>query len=113
MKKQIAMVAAICGIVTMCAVGLNAQPSSKKVAVIVGNNAPELENFAASELCGYLDKLFGVRVQPTTNLPGSADAIFLLGSPASNPLIKNFPQVSDQGVVIQRAPGAIPTLVVG
>jgi len=113
MKKQIGIVAVICGFVTMCAGGLNAQPASKKVAVIVGNNAPELENFAASELCRYLDKLFGVRVQPTTDPPGSADAIFLLGSPASNPLIKNFPQVSDQGVVIQRAAGAIPTLIVG
>ena len=68
---------AICGIVILSAVGLDARPLTNNVAVIVGNNAPDLENFAASELCGYLDKLFGIQVQPATKLSGSSDAIFL------------------------------------
>ena len=113
MKSQLARLIIICGIVILSATGLSARSSNNKVAVIVGNNASDLENFAASELCGYLHKLFGVEVQPTTKLPGSSDAIFLIGSPASNPLIKSFPQVSDQGIVIQRVPGKTPTLVVG
>jgi hypothetical protein len=113
MKSQIARTIAICGIVILYTVGLNARPLSNNVVVIVGNNAPDLENFAASELCGYLDKLFGIRTKPATKLSGSPDAVFLIGSPATNPLIKVFPQVSDQGVVIQRAADETPTLIVG
>jgi len=113
MKSQIARVAAICGIVILYTLGLNASPTSNHVVVIVGNNAPDLENFAASELCGYLDKLFDIHIQPNTKLSGSPDAVFLIGSPATNPLIKAFPQVSDQGIVLRRAPGQTPTLIVG
>lgn len=113
MKNQLARLTILCGIVILSTTGLSARPSSNKVAVIVGNNASDLENFAASELCGYLNKLFDIQVQPTTKQPGSSDAVFLIGSPASNPLIKSFPQVSDQGIVIQRVPGKTPTLIVG
>ena len=113
MKSQVARLIILCGIVIVSATGLSARTSNSKVAVIVGNNAPDLENFAASELCGYLNKLFDIQVQPTTKVSASSDAIFLIGSPASNPLIKSFPQVSDQGIVIQRVAGKTPTLVVG
>ncbi len=61
MKRQLARLIILCGIVIISATGLSARTSNSKVAVVVGNNAPDLENFAASELCGYLHKLFGVR----------------------------------------------------
>src|SRR4051794_23362631 len=32
-----------------------------RVSVVVGANAPQLERFAASELCGYLNKLYGIK----------------------------------------------------
>ncbi len=113
MKSRIARTIAICGIVILYTVGLYARRSTNNVVVIVGNDASDLENFAASELCGYLDKLFGIRIKPTAKLTGSPDAVFLIGSPATNPLIKTFPQVSDQGIVIQRAAGETHTLIVG
>lgn len=113
MKNQVARAVAVFGIVILFTLAVNASSSKKKVAVIVGNNAPELEKFAASELSGYLEKLFGIEAQPTTDPAGTVDAIFLIGSPASNPLIKTFPKVSDQGVVIQRVAGTTPTLIVG
>jgi hypothetical protein len=113
MKNRIRKMAVVCGIVILCALGLNASPTGKKVSVVVGQDAPQLETFAASELCGYLGKIFQVTVKPTTKVSGSPDAIFLIGSPASNPLIKDFPQVSDQGIVIQRVAGKTPTLIVG
>ncbi|MEO7298424.1 MAG: alpha-glucuronidase family glycosyl hydrolase, partial [Verrucomicrobiota bacterium] len=75
----------------------------QSVAVVTSPNAPELEQFAARELCGYLDKLFGIQVKPTTKIPSSAKEIFLIGNPETNPLIskKEFPKVSDQGVVLK------------
>jgi hypothetical protein len=111
--RQITRMTAICGIVILYVVGLEARPLSNHVAVIVGDNAPDLENFAASELCGYLDKLFDIATRPATKLSGSPDAVFLIGSPETNPLIKTSPQVSDQGIVIRRVPGKTPTLIVG
>ena len=34
--------------------------SVPRVSVVVGRDAPDLERFAAQELCAYLGKLFGV-----------------------------------------------------
>ncbi|MGH9511382.1 MAG: hypothetical protein ACRD2U_04530 [Terriglobales bacterium] len=95
------------------AFGASASAADATVAVVVGQNAPELDKFAASELCGYLSKLFGVKVQPTTKMDHAALAVFLIGSPATNPAIKSFPQVSDQGIVIQRLQGRPAVLVIG
>jgi len=84
-----------------------------RVSVVVGQNAPELEKFAASELCGYLDKLFTVQTQPASAPAADSIAVFLVGSPSTNARIKTFQRVSDQGIVIQRLPDTLPTLVVG
>ncbi len=106
--------AVICWLVIILCTGvLHARPATNRVAVVVGENAPDLEKFAASELCGYLNKLFGLDVQPTNTPAASASAVFLVGTPASNPLIKALPKVGKQGIVIQRAEGAAPTLIVG
>ncbi|MEO5803723.1 MAG: alpha-glucuronidase family glycosyl hydrolase [Verrucomicrobiota bacterium] len=74
-----------------------------EVAVLIGQDATPLENFAARELCGYLDKLFGIQVKPAATIPSSANEIFLIGNPETNPLIskKEFPKMSDQGVVLK------------
>ncbi len=100
-------------VIILCTGVLHARPATNRIAVVVGENAPDLEKFAASELCGYLNKLFGLDVQPTNAPAASASAVFLIGTPASNPLIKAFPKVGDQGIVIQRVGGATPTLIVG
>ena len=98
--------AVICWLVIILCTGvLHARPAANRVAVVVGKNAPDLEKFAASELCGYLNKLFGLDVQPTNAPAASASAVFLIGTPASNPLIKALPKVGEQGIVIQRAEG--------
>ena len=106
--------AVICWLVIILCTGvLHARPATNRVAVVVGKNAPDLEKFAASELCGYLNKLFGLDVQPTNSAATSASAVFLIGTPTSNSLIKALPKVGEQGIVIQRAEGATPTLIVG
>ncbi len=77
------------------------------VAVVAGKNAPELEKFAATELCGYLDKLFGVKAKPVSDVPAAASAVILIGSPDTNPAAREacqsdpFPKVSDQGMVFR------------
>ncbi len=86
------------------------------MAVVTGPAAPELDRFAANELCAYLEKLFGLHVKPTTSIPAAARDIFLIGSPATNPLIQtnSFPKVSDQGVVLKLArSGTRSMLIVG
>jgi hypothetical protein len=100
-------------VVILCAAFLYARPTASSVAVVVGKNAPDLEKFAAAELCGYLNKLFGLEVQPTNSPGASASAVFLVGTSTSNPLIKTLPKVGEQGIVIQRVEGATPTLIVG
>ena len=76
---------------------------NESVAVVTGTDAPELERFAARELCGYLEKLFDLQVQPSTAIPARTRNVFLIGSPETNPLIakNSFPEVSDQGFVLR------------
>jgi len=97
-----------------------APQANLQVSVAVGSTAPELERFAASELCGYLDRLFGIQTQPTTSLPSGSEVVFLIGSPQTNPTIKQsvgskpFPKVSEQGIMLQRGRlGKRQVLIVG
>jgi hypothetical protein len=88
--------------------------------VTIGPEADDLERYAASELCGYLMKLYAIKVRPTTTMPGSADLGLLVGSPDTNPAVAAalgktvWPTLSDQGLVLKRASlGGKPVLVIG
>jgi hypothetical protein len=86
------------------------------IAVVAGPNAPEIEKFAARELCTYLNKLFGVETTPTNSAPTTAKGIFLVGSPQTNPLIakSDFSTPSDQGILLRSTrTGTQPALIVG
>jgi hypothetical protein len=79
---------------------------SLRAEVITGKNSPELDRLAASELTSYLQKLF-------TN---DENITFLIGSPDTNSAIprEQFPQVSDQGVVLKSIQlNGNPALIVG
>jgi hypothetical protein len=91
-----------------------------QVSVVMGTTAPELERFAASELCHYLEKLFGIRTEPTTKLSNSTKMFILLGTPETNGALKQitakqtFPKLTDQGIVLRRTEFVKrPTLIVG
>ena len=79
-----------------------------RVAVIVSENAPELERFAAEQLCDYLEKLFGVQTRPTSNLSVEVVALFLVGSLDANVTVQGtmeegtFPPISEQGFILRR-----------
>ena len=97
-----------------------ARPVTAKVSVVVGAKADRLERFAATELCGYLDKLYGIKTQPATVSTESARVSFLVGSPKTNSAVadalgeKGWSKVSAQGIVLKRAKlGGKPVLVVG
>ena len=62
-------------------------PALPKVAVTIGPQASNLEQYAADQLCEYVTKLFGIAVRPTTSLAESADIGLLVGSPRSNPAV--------------------------
>ena len=92
--------------VTMLAtVALGEDP--KQAAVVIGPQAPELERYAAEELCGYLKKLYGIQTQPTDAASPDVDMLFLIGSPKSNPAVgaavgaERWPVLSDQGLMIK------------
>ncbi len=76
--------------------------------VVIGPNAPEMEQFAASELGRYLRECFDAEVSVGRETVDSADVLFLVGSPSTNPAVRRatarraFPQVSDQGIVLRR-----------
>ena len=88
-------------------------PSS--AGVIVGESATELERYAAEELCGYLETLFGVVCRPTTDPPEEAGCLFLVGTAETNPAGAGvFPELSDQGILLRRTEyRGIPELIVG
>src|ERR1700733_1336933 len=94
--------------------------ASPRVDVVIGGDAPALERFAASELCDYLAKLYRVDAFPERQLSPSPSAIFLIGNPDTNALVKQasetkpFPKVSDQGIVLRRTLlNGRPALIVG
>src|SRR5687768_12630659 len=57
---------------------------SHQVSVILGKSADGVERLAATELCGYLLKLFGIRTKPESEINRSATTFFLLGPPERN-----------------------------
>ena len=91
-----------------------------RVGVIVGPGAPEVEHFAAAELCRYLNELFHLAAAPATTVDASSHALFLIGSPQTNPAVaqslggREFPKVSAQGFVLRQAGhGNTLALIVG
>src|SRR4051812_18892141 len=86
------------------------------VTVVVDANAPAMEQFAAGEGCGYLDKLFGVEVSVTHSADSTSKPLIVVGSAAIKVEItkKGMAELSDQGVAFQSlAANGRPTLIVG
>ena len=90
-----------------------------QVDVVMGSSAPELERFAARELCDYLAQLYGIQAYPARGPSATSEAVILIGSPRTNATVKGvtgrqpFPEVSDQGIVLRRTElGGRPALIV-
>ncbi len=79
-----------------------------RVAVIVSENALELEHFAAEQLCDYLEKLFGIQTCPISSVSAGAETLFLVGNLDADVAVQGtieestFPPVSEQGFILRR-----------
>ena len=89
------------------------------ITIVTGPAAPALEQKAAEELARYLQTLFGCLPQLDCKLPDQAEALFLVGSPETNPAVGQaaggqWPQLSEQGFVLRKLTHrGIPTVVAG
>jgi hypothetical protein len=77
-----------------------------RVDVVIGPEAPRLEKFAARELAGQLQQLFDAQVQIADRVPAGTGHLILLGSPSTNPALKEaagdrWPKLTDQGHVLR------------
>jgi hypothetical protein len=126
MYRRIRLLAVTMGVL-VCFVavggGLSSQAvAAEKVTVIVGQDAPKLERFAAEELAGQFKQLFGAEVTIATvgDVAASADGpAVLVGNPQTNSKLRKlagdgWPKLSDQGFVIKSVTrDGAPALVVG
>ncbi|MBM4071932.1 MAG: hypothetical protein FJ271_23850 [Planctomycetes bacterium] len=88
-----------------------------RVDVVVADDAPKLEKFAAAELAAQLKRLFDADVRVAAKVPAAAGNLILIGSPATNPAIAraigaNWPKLSDQGHLLKSV-GDAGALIVG
>ena len=93
--------------------------NNTRIAVIVSENAPELERFAAEQLCDYLEKLFGIQTRPMSSMSEEAGTLFLIGSLDTETAVQGtteeneFPSISEQGFILRRVQcQGCPSLVV-
>ena len=108
-----------CALVVLLA-GWGCATAPARVDVLVGSAAPELERFAARELCDYLSKLYGIQAHPSRHATVDGEAVFLVGRPETNAAVRQalgeggFGEITDQGLVLKRTRWeGTPALVVG
>lgn len=89
------------------------------ITIVTSPGAPALETKAATELANYIEQLFGIGAQVAPQPAADADALFLIGSPQTNPAVgraagDHWPALSDQGFVLRKVThGGVPTIVAG
>jgi hypothetical protein len=109
------------GFPTLAALLLIATPAvaGPKVGIVVGPDAPKLEQFAADEVAARFKQLFHAEATVIGKIPTGVDHLILVGSPATNPSVKEamgdrWPKLTGQGHIVQTAKlGDRPALVVG
>jgi len=91
----------------LLALPFHAATAAPRLAVVVGPLAPQLEKYAATQLCHYLKKLYAQDVLPARQRDSKAKIHFLIGTPTSNPAVKGalgdsrWPKLSDQGILLK------------
>ncbi len=112
-SRQCAILVVPALLVTLCAGWARADAP---VTVVVDSNAPALEQFAASELCGYFVQLFGIKVSPTSSESAGAKQAIIVGTAAARAEIakQGLPELSDQGIALLSSTiDGHPALIVG
>ncbi len=89
------------------------------IEIVAAKDAPQLQQFAASELQHYLKRLFGVTASVVTAPTAQSDALLLLGTSTDDPGtslgLASPPTLSDQGFLLRttRLNGKPVMLIVG
>jgi len=89
------------GVVVFALAVISASAVGESVDIVVASDAPPLEQYAASELQGYLSRLFGVSVRIVPAPGESTDATFFLGTSSSMAGVGPLPPLSDQGFLLR------------
>ena len=93
--------------------------AAESVHIVIDDQAPALEKFAAQELKTIITRLSAAEVTISARQPSPVTSrVIFLGSPQTNPAIrqqfkKNWPRLSDQGIVIRTLANQKGTLVGG
>lgn len=79
---------------------------AEPIAVVVGTQAPPIEQLAARECAQILGKLFGVPAAVSARVPTHTKRVVLVGSPATNVFVKQsagaaWPKLTDQGHLVR------------
>lgn len=86
--------------------GVSGSAQTKSIEVVVSKEADRLEQFAASELTRYLERLFAVPASIVSRPSTTADCLFLLGTPGHHPGRalgeETLPPLSDQGFLLRK-----------
>jgi hypothetical protein len=81
-----------------------AAAQAQDVAVVIGEGASGLERLAAEELCGYIGRLYDLRVESSQE-PGNAKTVFYLQAEGAHAppeaLATPLPSLSPQGILIR------------
>ena len=75
---------------------------AQNAAIVVHPDASELERYAAKELCRYIDKLYGEKIQPSTQFHKAKMAFFVAAKPHIPQEARSLPlpNLSKQGIFI-------------
>lgn len=109
---------AISCVISICLSLLTTQDalSAAEVSIVHGPQAPALERYAAQELGKLLERAFR-DVQPQISSQSAGKVVVLVGSPLTNPSIGarfgDWPEVTDQGIVIRSSADGQQLLVGG
>jgi len=91
---------------TLLAAAVGPVEGAQRVDIVVGADAPSLEQFAARELQSQFKRLFDAEITLGNSAPAASGNLVLVGSPTTNPALKasvgkNFPKLSEQGIALK------------
>ena len=91
-----------------------------RVDVLISQDSSKLEQYAAKQLCHYLQERFGVTTNPSHQSRVDSQLALIVGGPTSNPAAVRaldgaaWPKISDQGIVLKPVQLANkPALIIG
>jgi hypothetical protein len=99
-NEERGLLAIVVGISAFCSLGMQASSAlaaGPKIHIVIAAEGDPLEKFAAVEMSGQLEKLFGAESIITSVLPKDAENVILLGNPATHGALKKLSPALSMG----------------